>query len=77
MKEKGFVLDNYKKRMRHCRTGYCFAHHKNCEVQDKKKEIKPIALLNMPNTCFLNETIVINVQDSFVLNDIKSELSYL
>jgi FkbM family methyltransferase len=75
MNERDFILDNYIKRTGHYRTGYCFAHHKNYE--DNKKDLNPVAILVISDKCFLNESIVIDARESFIQNDLESELSYL
>ncbi len=76
MNNKGFIFDRYIKRTGFFSIGYCYAHQKEYGLDNKKTDTKPIIILNLPDLCFLNKPIIINAEESFVLNDLKSNLNF-
>jgi FkbM family methyltransferase len=76
MNEQGFVIDHYVKRSGHYKNGYCFARRGSSAACGKKAALSPVAIVDAPNVCFVNDPIRISAESSFVPNDTHAPLSY-
>lgn len=68
LNHNGFIIEDYIKRAGHYKTGYCYAKIGKSKNSKQERNVKPVALLTVPDSGIISEPIAISAEESFNLN---------